>query len=172
MVNYSLWSMVFCMWCFMRIKRSWILNFFIKFIMLLLAFWMIGDQVSDILQSIKYFVFSMFWNEDWHQQDQTNLTLANGTNGIQPCQEATLAECWDYIHITMANDTVDERVEFEKKCGTWNKTTKTIELNCKLRLNWAYFACSLACWLLPPVAFGSLLTCMKYKVSKCIGILN
>ena len=134
--------------------------------MLLLAFWMIGDQVSDILQSIKYFVFSMFWNEDWHQQDKTNSTPANGTNvnKWQPCNETILAECWDYIH--SANNKEGDVIELEKQCRMWNKATETITLNCKLRLHWAYFACSLACWLLPPVAFGSLLTYMKYKVSK------
>ena len=140
--------------------------------MLLLAFWMIGDQVSDILQSIKYFIFSMFWNEDWHQQDKTNSTLANGTNvnKWQPCNETILAECWDYIH--SANNEEDDVIELEKQCGTWNKATETITLNCKLRLHWAYFACSLACLLLPPVAFGMLLTYMKYKVGKCISILD
>ena len=136
--------------------------------MLLLAFWMIGDQVSDIFQSIKYFVFSMFWNEDWHQQDKTNLTLARGANGTQPCEEATLAECWDYIHITMANDTMGDRMQLTTKCGQWNKATQTINLNCKLRLWGGYFAWSLVCWLLPPVASGSLLTYMKYKVRNWI----
>ena len=138
--------------------------------MLGLALWMIGDQVFDGLQSYTYFIYSMFRNKKWHQQDEADLTLTNGTNGTQPCEEARLAECWNYIHITMANNT--EFTVLQTECGLWYKATQTIKLNCKLRLNESYFACSLACWLLPPVAFGSLLTCMKYKVSKCIGILN
>ena len=129
------------------------LNCFINFIMLLLALWMIGDQISDVFQSIKYFVFSMFWNADRRDRE--------------PCNEATLAECWDYIHITMANDTVGDRILLTTKCGQWNKATQTIDLNCKLRLWGGYFAWSLVCWLLPPVAFGSLLTYLKYKVRTC-----
>ena len=170
---YRLWSMAFGMWCFKRIKNSWILNFLIKLIMLGLAFWMIGDQIFDGLQSYTYFIYSMFWNKKWHHRDEA--ILSNGTNDTgqwEHCEEASLAECWDSITIAMANNTVGDKIELETKCGTWNIATQTMALNCKLRLNWAYFACSLACWLLPPVAFGSLLTCMKYKVSKCISILN
>ena len=144
--------------CFGRIKSSKKLDRLIKFIMLLLALWMIGDQVFDALQTHTYFKY-MFW--------KGNSTISSGTYGTQLkyCKEATLAECWDYIHITMPNETISDRIEFERKCGTWNKTTKTIALNCELRLNWGYFACSLACWLLPPLAFGSLLTYIKYKVN-------
>ena len=129
--------------------------------MLALALWMIGDQVFDGLQSYTYFIYSKFWNSNWHQQDEANLTVANGTNSTQweHCVEERLAECWDYIHITMANHT--EGDIFNTSCGSWNKTTQTITLNCKLRLNGAYFAFSLACWLLPPVVFGSLLTYMN-----------
>ena len=110
----------------------------------------------------------MFWNKKWHHQDEA--ILSNGTNDTRQwehCEEASLAECWDFITIAMANNTEGDKIVLETKCGTWNIATQTMALNCKLRLNWAYFACSLACWLLPPVAFGSLLTYLKYKVSPC-----
>ena len=129
--------------------------------MLGLALWMIGDQVFDSLQSYTYFMYSEFWNSKWHQQDEANLTEAIGTNDIQSCNETALAQCWDHIHITMVNHSGGEI--FNTSCGPWNKTTKTITLNCKLRLSGAYFACSLACWLLPPMVFGSLLTYMNHE---------
>ena len=151
---------------FMRISNSWIFNFLIKFIMLGLAFWLIGDQVFDGLQSYTYFIYSKFWNKKWHHRDEA--ILSNGTKDTgqwEHCEEASLAECWDFITIAMANNTEGDKIVLETKCGTWNIATQTMALNCKLRLNWAYFACSLACWLLPPVAFGSLLTYFKYQVS-------
>ena len=127
--------------------------------MLVLAFYMLVDQVFDSLQSYTYFMYSKFWNSLWHQQDEANLTVAYGTNHVQACDEAQLKKCWDYIHVTMANYTEGDILN--TTCGSWNKTTETIKLNCKLNLNGAYFACSLATWLLPPVVFGSFLTYMN-----------
>ena len=146
---------------FRRVSKSRQIIFLVNIVMLLLALWMIGDQVFDGLQSYTYFIYSQFWNKKWHHQDKANSTISRGTN-VTHCDEASLAECWDYIHTTMAYHT--ESVILEAPCGKWNTATQTITLNCKLRLNEAYFACSLVCWFLPPIAFGSLLTFMKYKV--------
>ena len=146
---------------FTRVSKSRKFIFLTNIAMLLLALWMIGDQVFDGLQSYTYFIYSQFWNKKWHHQDKANSTISSGMN-VTHCDEASLAKYWDYIHITMANYT--ESIMLQTPCGTWNTTTQTIALNCKLRLNEAYFACSLACWFLPPIAFGSLLTFMKYKV--------
>ena len=118
--------------------------------MLGLALWMIGDQVFDGLQSYTYFIYSLFWNMEWHDDK------------LPACDEAQLKECWNDIHDTMADH--EDGAVINTDCGKWNTTTETITLNCKLRLNGAYFACSLACWLLPPVVFGSFLTYMKFEV--------
>ena len=114
--------------------------------MLLLAIWMIADQVFDGLQSHTYKMFSVYWNEEWGE--------------LKPCNETQLKECWDHIH----NTTEADGSVIETECGPWDTTTKTITLNCKLLLHWAYFACSLTCWFLPPLVFGSCLTYIKYKV--------
>ena len=124
------------------------LDYYWKFIVLGLALWMIGDQVFDGLQSHTYKIYSLFWNDEWHADE------------LRPCNETQLKECWDKIQNTA--DVAGNIIETD--CGEWDKTTKTITLNCKLLLHWAYFACSLACWFLPPLVFGSCLTYMRYKV--------
>ena len=118
--------------------------------MLGLALWMIGDQVFDGLQSHTYKIYSVYWNEKWNDTIPV----------LKPCNETQLKECWDKIHNTTAAD----GSVIETECGPWDTTTETITLNCKLLLHWAYFACSLACWFLPPLVFGSCLTYMKFKV--------
>ena len=132
------------------------LDYPIKLIVLGLALWMIGDQVFDGLQSHTYKMFSVFWNKEWHDDE------------LPECDETQLKECWDYIHNTTDVDGDVGETEHGNvivtKCGEWDITTQTITLNCKLLLHWAYFACSLTCWFLPPLVFGSCLTYMKYKV--------
>ena len=136
------------------------LDYPIKLIMLGLAFYMFVDQVFDGLQSNTYKIFSKSWNQEWLDD---NLTA---------CHEAELKECWNKIHNTKAEH--EDRDVIKTACGDWDKTTQTITLNCKLLLHPAYFACSLACWLLPPVVFGSFLTYMKYQrvvLVSCYGFL-
>ena len=87
----------------------------IKFIILGLAFWLIGDQVFDGLQSYTYFIYSVFWNKKWHYKDEAMNNGTNGTHQWEHCEEASLAECWDFITITMANNTEDDRIELETK---------------------------------------------------------
>ena len=109
---------------------------------------------------IKYWIYSIFWGkEKWHQEQ------------LGPCTETRLKECFAYL----INTTVStQSLAIETDCGTYfkvsqNQTLKdfhygTMALNCKLHLHEAYFACSLAIWLLPPAAYGTILTVAKYMV--------
>ena len=115
--------------------------------MLFLAFYMLADQVFDGIQSYTYFIYSLLCNEE--QPDDK----------LPACDEAQLKKCWDYIY----NTTDLDGDVIETECGEWDKTTQAISLNCRLHLHAAYFACSLACWLLPPAVFGTFLTYMKYE---------
>ena len=125
-----------------------------------LTVWMIVDQAFDGFQSYKYWIYSIFWSkEEWYQEQ------------LGPCNETRLKECFAYLHGTTLNT---QSLAIQTDCGTYFKVSQnqtledffygTIVLNCKLRLHEAYFACSLAIWLLPPAAYGTILTVAKYKV--------
>ena len=137
-MGFSMWCAI--LWGLMSLKRK--LKFLLKLLTVGLALWMIVDQGLDGNQTHVYFINSIGRNND-----------------IRPfCNETVLMECWSNCSLPSCREVLNiTSLNSENKC-------EISQLNCKLRLHWAYFACALAAWMLPPVIFAIVLTYAKYQV--------
>ena len=138
-MGFSMWSTF--LWGLMSLKRK--MKFLLKLLILGLALWMIVDECLDGNQTRVYYINSMGRNND-----------------TRPfCNETLLMECWFDCSIPSCREVLNiTSLDSANKC-------EISQLNCKLRLHWAYLACALAAWILPPVIFAIVLTYAKYQVT-------
>ena len=129
----------------MSLKRK--LKFLLKLLILGLALWMIVDEGLDGNQTRVYFINSM-----GHYNDTRPF-----------CNETVLMECWSNCSLPSCREVLNiTSLNSANKC-------EISQLNCKLRLHWAYFACALVAWMLPPVMFAIVLTYAKYQVTNWLA---
>ena len=129
--------------CFVRALNS-LLNFLDRFgwvakwVTLFLAVWTTVDMLLDGRQTLVFKTNS----PDWHPQGfHTNTKF---------CNETILKACW--------KDPDSEECDSAVVMNDLN----VMELNCKLRLNAAYYELSLACWMTPPLLFATAWVWMKW----------
>ena len=129
----------------LSLKRNF--KFLLKLLILGLALWMVVDEGLDGNQTRVYFINSMGHNND-----------------TRPfCNETLLMECWFNCSLPSCRKVLNiTSLDSANKC-------EISQLNCKLRLHWAYFACALAAWMLPPVIFAIVLTYAKYQVTNWLA---
>ena len=139
----SMWSAI--LRGLMSLKRK--LKFMLKLLILGLALWMIVDEGLDGNQTRVYFINSM-----GHYNDTRPF-----------CNETVLMECWSNCSLPSCSKVLNiTSLNSANKC-------EISQLNCKLRLHWAYFACALVAWMLPPVMFAIVLTYAKYQVTNWLA---
>ena len=110
------------------------------------AIWMSIDIPLDGVQSNMYRTASAFWDSDWELDERPF------------CNETVLKACWDEDV-----ETCNRTVQFLDASGNpsnytnpnHNNKNYTMVLNCKLRLNSAYFGICLFAWILPPVLLAT-----------------
>ena len=123
------------------------------------AIWMVIDIPLDGLQSNMYRTASAFWDSGWELDKRPF------------CNETILKACWD-------NDveTCNGTVRFVDASGNPSKYTNpndnknyTMVLDCKLRLNSAYFGICLLAWILPSVALATAYVSVQVRLSSQYG---